>query len=543
MKYVLFAFVLFLQHFVSAQNKTIPGKLAAPYPTIENLAVEWYISGDENLNGVVTVQYRKKGETSWQEAMPLRRVPAGENLNTTTLPKNNSLYTRFNWLNKHSGSVFNLQPATRYEIKLSLKDPDGGSAVKMIEASTRPIPAINANAEIVEIKPGIYDTLRVKNGNRQHPVVYRCKTGKAIFKYIDLTNKKWVYLDGLEVRNTEGGEEAVAIGMNGAENCSVTYCTINAVYGIVADVPGVTNCYFSDNTITGVCEWTAESFGADGKNVGEGIQVTGSGNVICYNKVSNFRDCISTMEDDRASKQICVDIYNNDIYQGLDDGIEADFCFSNCRIVRNRLTDCYVGLSSQPSLGGPTYFIRNAMYNVIHSAFKLKRFSKGDVVLHNTVVKVGVGLGGNSQLDYAFFRNNLAFGGTSGGVLWGGYGSGNSYAADIIEPGTHCSFDYDAVGSFDTAYVGLVGALPFLQVEKHGIGALSFQETFAGLKLPQPMLLSEAAPDLRPLAHSRTIDAAQVIPNINDHFKGKAPDCGAYEAGEEFPHYGPRARN
>ena len=29
-------------------------------------------------------------------------------------------------------------------------------------------------------------------------------------------------------------------------------------------------------------------------------------------------------------------------------------------------------------------------------------------------------------------------------------------------------------------------------------------------------------------------DAAVIIPNINDHFKGKAPDCGAYEIGEEL---------
>ena len=38
---------------------------------------------------------------------------------------------------------------------------------------------------------------------------------------------------------------------------------------------------------------------------------------------------------------------------GLDDGIEADFALSNCRIMRNRITNCFVGISSQPGLGGP----------------------------------------------------------------------------------------------------------------------------------------------------------------------------------------------
>ena len=44
--------------------------------------------------------------------------------------------------------------------------------------------------------------------------------------------------------------------------------------------------------------------------------------------------------------------------------IEADFALHNCRIMRNRLTNCFVGISSQPGLGGPNYFLRNVMFNV-----------------------------------------------------------------------------------------------------------------------------------------------------------------------------------
>lgn len=43
-----------------ARNKTIPGKTITPYPTILNLAVEWAIQGDDNLNGVVTVLFRER---------------------------------------------------------------------------------------------------------------------------------------------------------------------------------------------------------------------------------------------------------------------------------------------------------------------------------------------------------------------------------------------------------------------------------------------------------------------------------------------------
>jgi len=67
--------------------------------------------------------------------------------------------------------------------------------------------------------------------------------------------------------------------------------------------------------------------GASGKNIGEGIQITGPGNVICYNRVTGFRDCISTMEDQGTVDQICIDIFNNDIYTGADDGLNLTFAF------------------------------------------------------------------------------------------------------------------------------------------------------------------------------------------------------------------------
>src|SRR5690606_3105186 len=223
-----------------------------------------------------------------------------------------------------------------------------------------------------------------------------------------------------------------------------------------------------------------------------------------------------------------------------DDGIEADFCFSNCRVYENRLTNVYVGLSSQPGLGGPNYFMRNVMYNAVHAAFKLKRFSQGDVVLHNTVVKVGTGLGGNSAMDYAFFRNNLAFGGPTGGIEWGGYGAGNPYASDVIDPGAHSSFDYDAVGVFGTEYIAKIGGKSFSEVEPSGIEHLRLEDTFHDVSFPNPPIPERQVPDLRLKPGSRAVDAGIHIPNINDGYKGTAPDIGAYELGEKMPHYGPR---
>jgi len=48
----------------AAQNSTVPGELSSPYPTVANLAVEWKIAGDDNLNGVVEVEYRRSEEAA-----------------------------------------------------------------------------------------------------------------------------------------------------------------------------------------------------------------------------------------------------------------------------------------------------------------------------------------------------------------------------------------------------------------------------------------------------------------------------------------------
>jgi len=46
--------------------------------------------------------------------------------------------------------------------------------------------------------------------------------------------------------------------------------------------------------------------------------------------------------------------------------------------------------------------------------------------------------------------------------------------------------------------------------------------------------------DLRLKRGSAAIDKARVLSNITDGYNGSAPDIGAYEFGDELPHYGPR---
>lgn len=541
----------------AAQNATLAGEVTSPYPTLTNLSVEWQIAGDDNRNGSVEVRYRAAGENQWRPALPLRRVAAGTN--TDARPPRS-------WGNKHSGSIFDLRPATEYEIRLNLVDADGGSAERRIRARTRPVPQAAPHARIRRVTPdtlapaaasaqpgdvlllaaGHYGNLMAtRDGLPGKPVVFRSAAAAAAsFDSVSLRGRRYVHLEGIRVNGP--------VDLLGGEELVVRRCRIHADYGIVAkDPPGAKNCYIADNHITGNMPWDSLHMGhlaADGKaaNLGEGIEITGPGNVICHNRLRGFRDAISFMEDRHAGEQVSIDVYNNDIQLALDDGIEADFAMGNCRILRNRLTNCFVGLSSQPGLGGPTYFIRNVMYNLITMPFKLGRHSIGDVLFHNTAIKVGNGLaaGGGAWTD-ALFRNNLCIGGKGGGVFGWNYSTGPGLAISL--PGPRGDADYDGAGAIGMPFQGLINAAAFdgpaqlrsLTTEKHGVQVdmSVFQQP---VEFPDPPIPERPAPDLRLKAGCAAVDKGVILRNLNDGYAGAAPDLGAYELGSALPIYGPR---
>ena len=547
-----------------AENATTPGELSTPYPTLTNLAIEWKISGDDNLNGVVEVQYRSLGERPWRTAMPLRRVPAGQSYRTRPI---------FSWENKHSGSIFDLSPDTEYEIRLRLHDPDGGSAERTIRARTRPVPRDAPHARTVRVTPatlphaaaqaqpgdvlllapGDYgDFAAPRDGEPARPIVFRARGGEARFRSISLRGRKYVHLEGLTIDRHPDlnhlDDEAGGIDLLGGESLVVRRCNVRALYGIIAsNPPGTRNAYIADNVVTGVMPWETYRMGDVPPNEGEGIQITGPGNVICYNKVTAYRDNISLMEDTRAHEQICDDIYNNDIYRADDDGVEADFAMGNVRVLRNRLTNIFMGLSSQPGLGGPTYFIRNAMYNVILAPFKPSRRSTGDVFLHNTAVKVGDGFRASGESwTRALSRNNLLIGGVGGGQF-GRWGSGPGLAIGLQGAGPTDDLDYDGAGSHGMPFRGRIGTTAFENLqelrarttEKHAV-QVDMDVFAAEVPFPNPPIPERPLVDLRLRPGSAAVDRGIPIPNINDGYGGAAPDVGAYELGQELPLYGPR---
>ena len=96
------------------------------------------------------------------------------------------------------------------------------------------------------------------------------------------------------------------------------------------------------------------------------------------------------------------------------------------------------------------------------------------------------------------------------------------------------------MGTYEVPYIARIGEIPFSEVENHGIEKITLTGTFTDTEFPFPPIPEREVPDLRPKPDSRVIDAGVSIPNMNDNFLGSAPDCGAYEAGQDLPHYGPR---
>jgi len=299
-----------------------------------------------------------------------------------------------------------------------------------------------------------------------------------------------------------------------------------------------------DNDFQGPASWP-RGRGIEDVN---GVIVTGAGHVVAHNRMRNLGDGI---HGSRAGGLSASDIYNNDIEASTDDGIEADYGDTNVRVFRNRITNAFSGISSQPTRGGPLYVFRNAIYNVTYTPFKLHNHTSGVFILHNTSAKAGVPFhiapGGETVSD-VITRNNL-FIGTEGPAL--------ASTGQMIR----CGFDSDGYGWQGTLLGRQVSLGGFAYWNGHVYGSAESAKRSGLLYWRQGAIvlpsrgnfLNQLEPpgnsqkrypsaqvDLRLAPGSRAIDAGVPLPNFNDRFTGTAPDLGCCELDQPLPHYGIR---
>ena len=160
-----------------AENSVASGAFMVERPTLISIGYEWRITGDDNRNAKVAVTYRKKGETAWRNAIaPLRlnkEVTRGGGIQAQpgeppvrADPNTDPTILSVTYIspNMFTGSIFNLDPDSDYEVHLALTDPDGvsGGQEKDFTVHTRKEPVPAAGGHVYNVYPADWKGARVK---------------------------------------------------------------------------------------------------------------------------------------------------------------------------------------------------------------------------------------------------------------------------------------------------------------------------------------------------------------------------------------------
>jgi hypothetical protein len=128
-----------------ARDKVISGAFTVERPTLVSLGFEWMIEGDDNRNSVVDIFYRKAGVSEWRRGLPMMRMHR-EFVAGPTPQYGEHNYFNYTAPNGFAGSILDLEPATEYDVRLVLSDPDGitGPTEQTAQVRTRkePMPAV-----------------------------------------------------------------------------------------------------------------------------------------------------------------------------------------------------------------------------------------------------------------------------------------------------------------------------------------------------------------------------------------------------------------
>lgn len=546
----------------------VPGTIRTD-AAFEHIGVVWEVSGDTDLDSSLLLEFREQGTVTWQQgALAMRAYP--------TINVNGSPLGLDYW----AASALFLDAGKTYELRLTLTDPDGGGQMQTVTATTRtwPQPAtvgrqlyvspgsgggngslgnpflgLQAAADAAQpgdtfhIASGSYGEFQLlTSGTASQPITFMGPgDGTAV---IDGHNTDrgvvtlgeynqtlgYVILQGLTIQNGAWGIDA-----QHTHNIYIHHNIIQdvdfGIYNRRAD--GLeANQTICDNTITGRTVWPGSGIPSE-----RGIDLRGTGNVVCYNQVQNFGDCVSVQPF--TSSSYGNDIFGNDAAYCVDDGIEIDYNQANVRVWRNRVMNARMGVSVQPIRGGPAYIFRNEFFNLESVPIKMHNETTGFIVAHNSGAKHGDGHGDNGAMwRNAVFRNNLFL--------------GTRYAFEfttVADEGFR-DFNYNAWGTsraigtpsdpyfkWDNVRYDFITDLP-AGVEDNGV-AVDFSDVVnATLPADWNVAAVPGSRDLRLTSGSPAINGGTPLANLNDAFAlSGAPDMGAFEFGQPLPAYGPRA--
>ena len=529
-------------------------------PTVHALGVQVLIAGDANRNGAIAVRYRVSGTVDWRQGPPLMRV-FPENL-SVAVPE------------QFAGSIFDLVPATAYEIELRAADSDGPvDEIRVLTATTRAIPrtdpatprlvavqnsttlrsALTAAqpGDVILLANGIYagPFAMAASGTATQPIVIRGASADGVVidggdcqtcNILEISGS-YVHVERLSITNGLRGLRFV--GSTATGNVARRLIVTDVVHGTASN-GSQSNFYICDNVIDGRLQWPWV-FGANPTSHWDdrGIAVSGNGHVVCHNRIRGFGDpVVNTVRQARA-----WDVYGNDIADAWD-GVELDEGEGNVRMFHNRFTNVMAPISMQPIFGGPAYALRNVGFNIPDEQIKLKSLGgveepSGALIYHNTFVSPERALNLLSTISQHNFAigNNLFVGPDAlvgartvdwrAGIDRGTFDYNGYFPDGQFMFGTH--------GATDALFANFAALQAAGWVARHSVLVTSgvFMGGFVG---PADEILRHDPPDFALSPSSNALDRGLRLPGINDGFTGAAPDLGALEAGCPDPHYGPR---
>ena len=284
------------------------------------------------------------------------------------------------------------------------------------------------------------------SGTADKPIVIKAAgDGEVIFDgdgaqtFFNMMGANYNYFEGITVRNANVAFLLGIKDIGGGIGFTLKHSKLDNVGRAVQDDwSGSKDIYIADNDINGrhdpvhMMGWNGPRWApfpnfpeVIGGNIGSeyAIKIYGQGNVVAYNKVTNFHDGIDfatygvpdgvTLPDGSAAKEDedrfpeSNDFYGNDISNMGDNCIETDGTGRNMRVFENRCFNlASTALSVQPGFGGPIYWIRNVVYNT-NGIFKYIENSAGILTYNNTFVGEGRPTPAQNSMH---FRNNLILG-------------------------------------------------------------------------------------------------------------------------------------
>ena len=280
---------------------------------------------------------------------------------------------------------------------------------------------------------------------------------------------------------------------------------------------------------TSVWDWPWQMCKAHDPEGSAIVLTAGRGTVVRHNRIHGFFNAIvpslwGRLGDERFNGD--MDAHDNEMWDIGDDCIEPEGTCINQRYWNNRMRGALMGISLAPITVGPCWFIRNTVFDHHLSAVKLDSDSTGPCFLyHNTFVTTVTktdkystrtsvnGIGNSGAYHNLTFRNNIIQGTDYAYCDW-----------RREQPKSH-SMDYDDLFTTSATHFFMFAAKRYATFretqeatgfEKNGMNA-------------DAQFVDLAKGDLRLKPESPLTDRGVRLPNVNDDFKGNAPDIGANE--------------